>query len=189
MSRVLITVLLLFIHGALFACEPDPIPNKYRQYLLKQMDVRYQRPTGRIARQNAANTNAANPSLDRATGNCSLSADFNGDGELDFAGIYRYREDNGRRKRSNEWSLDLVIMYTVDDAIKHVIFPYAGRYTAGNEPIRSFIVVQERGEIDLMPGRLVLDWPAIVSYREGNPAVLYYWNGNRFTQRAFGVDD
>ncbi len=80
-------------------------------------------------------------------------------------------------------------MYTVNGAIKHVIYPYAGRYTAGNEPIRMFITSQDGGEIDLMPGRIVLDGPAIVAYREGQPAVLYYWNGDRFAQRAFGVDD
>jgi len=168
------------------ACEPDPIPGKYRQYMLDRLDVHYQRPTGRLAKRNAS---VRNQGLNGSTPVCSISADFNGDGVDDFAGIYRFRDDAGRRKRSNSWDLDLVIMYSVGDRIDHVIYPYAGRYTAGNEPIRTFLTLQDAGVIDLMPGQLKLTGPAIVSYLEGIPAVAYYWNGRRFLQRAFGVDD
>ena len=120
---------------------------------------------------------------------CSVRVDFNQDGIEDFAGMFQYQGDKSRR---DNWNLDLVILYT-DQAsqVKHIIFPYAGQFARETETRFQFFELHtpDQGEIDLYPGSLKTDGPAIISYRNGLPSVVYYWRDDGFAQRQMRVVD
>ena len=118
---------------------------------------------------------------------CFQVEDLDGDSNPDFAGLYEY---TGDQPRSSDWNLDLVFLYTDEGGqTRHVVFPSAGRSSAEKGEVYDTLKVQPPGVVDLMPGSVTLDRPGIVSYRNGEPAVLYYWQNGRYTQRIFSIDD
>lgn len=120
---------------------------------------------------------------------CSLEADFNGDGVMDFAGLYRLKDS---QKRGNNWVLDLVILYSSSSTIKHVVYPYIGQYFEGrNKPVLVYLRRRGPGRVNLMPGSYVLDNPGIGVFRRGRPVATYYWDNNtrRFAELSMGADD
>lgn len=118
---------------------------------------------------------------------CFQAEDLDGDNRMDFAGLYEY---TGEQQRSSDWNLDLVFLYTDQGGqTRHVVFPSAGRSSAEKGEVYDTLKVQPPGVVDLMPGSVTLDRPGIVSYRNGEPAVLYFWQDGRYTQRVFSVYD
>lgn len=118
---------------------------------------------------------------------CFHMEDLDGDTKPDFAGLYEY---TGEQQRSSDWNLDLVLLYTDENLqTRHVVFPSAGRISATKGEVYDTLKVQPPGVVDLMPGTVTLDRPGIVSYRNGKPAVLYFWQNGRYTQRVFSIDD
>ena len=118
---------------------------------------------------------------------CFQVEDLDGDTQPDFAGLYEY---TGEDERSSDWNLDLVFLYTDQGGqTRHVVFPAAGRSSSAKGEVYDTLKVQPPGVVDLMPGSVTLDRPGIVSYRNGEPAVLYFWQDGRYTQRVFSIDD
>lgn len=114
---------------------------------------------------------------------CSLLSDFNGDGEPDFSGLYEY---TGSKKRRNNWNLDLVILYSADNSIKHVIFTHVGQINE-SKGIINYLEEQNPGIMELIPGsktsrELKLDTPAINIKRKSTSGYFptFYWDGKKF---------
>ncbi|MDH3389474.1 MAG: hypothetical protein OEN02_16410 [Gammaproteobacteria bacterium] len=166
--------------GTVIACDDYRLPEDQGEYFEK-LSLPYRVPVGKTGV--LLKKSRALPGDDQG---CTVVDDFNGDGRDDFAGIFQY---TGKQLRLNDWSLDVVILFSGADGIEHVIFPFAGQYDQRGELLLQYLAPRAPGELDLRPGKMRLDYPAVVSYRRGKPSVVYYWNGEQITQRAIGVDD
>ena len=197
MFRIIVAFVVSLTCSLSFACENFQLPPKYQGYF-KNRELPYRQPVGKIAFIGDSTDRIEydmlvlpkNRDVEKfvASGDpaCSVSADFNGDGKTDFAGLYLYE---GPEKRHNNWTLDLVIVYSENGSAKHAVFPFAGQYSEGQEPVLVYLRRQGPGLVDLMPGQYVLKNPGIGVYRRGRPASTYYWNGKGFAELAMGVDD
>ena len=120
---------------------------------------------------------------------CSFAADFNGDDVMDFAGLYRLKNS---QQRGNNWTLDLVILYSSNGAIKHTVYSYTGQYFEGKKkPMLVYLRRRGPGKVNLMPGHIVLDKPGIGVFRRGRPVAMYYWDKQTggFSELSMGADD
>ncbi len=202
-----------------FACDEYVLSDKQKEYFKKNLQPIYDSPVGDVAfvgdipvgkKRAAKLRNKKNEELPeieyhmlvlpnkkekkekidhRNNPRCSLIADFNGDGKMDFAGLYRLKEG---QKRGNNWVLDLVILYSSNGAIKHTVYPYTGQYFQGKKkPILVYLRRRGPGKVNLMPGHRFLDYPGIGVFRRGRPVSTYYWDNNsgRFSELSMGVDD
>lgn len=120
---------------------------------------------------------------------CSQTTDLDGDGvDDDFVGVF---EHTGEEQRSGGWTLEVVIM-TEDESgnVEAVTFPYTGQNATETGGIVSqHLSKQPAGVVDLNPGTLMLDEPAVVAYRNGQPKVVYYIVNGVVNQSFFGIDD
>ncbi len=120
---------------------------------------------------------------------CTQAEDFNGDGKEDFVGIY----ENTGEQRSGNYNLSLVILNEDEQGnIRQTTFPYSGQVTTdetGQEVVNHHLAVQPAGPVNLAPGSITIDQPAVVSYRHGRPAVIYYWQDGQLNRAFYGVDD
>ncbi len=113
---------------------------------------------------------------------CSLTADFNDDGIVDYVGLYEY---SGPTERIGANYLDLVILYSTKDSAQptHQIFRYVGAIDKKNQVLVK-LERQEAGEMQLPLGTITLKRPAINVRRDGQaPGAYfptYYWTGTRF---------
>ena len=174
MFRIIFTCIFILYNGLSYACETYQLPVQYKDYFNK-LKLTYEPPRGKFRHIDSKNN-----------ARCSYLTDLNGDGIDDFVAIYKY---TGEKKRSNDWLLDLIIMYSEGRGINHIIYPYAGRYLVKEASILQSLSLHDPGVIDLMPGKLEVKTPVIIASRSGKPAVTYYWNKKRFSQQAMGVDD
>lgn len=120
---------------------------------------------------------------------CFQTEDIDGDGTQDFVGIY---EHTGEEERVGNWNLDVVILYKDENnETKHITYPYTGQSVTDGESTELYqhLSSQPAGQIDLNPGSLTIDTPAVVSYRNGKPKVLYYWKDGKIRRALYGVDD
>lgn len=177
--RTLVTITLILPAFA-NACEDYSLPDEQQQYL-KELALPYQVPSGSTGVKVQKSR-----SLPGDTQGCTVVDDFNGDGRDDFAGIFQY---TGERKRLDDWSLDIVILFSEAAETRHVIFPFSGQFNQRDQLLYHYLRQQPPGEFDLRPGRVKLEHPSILSYRRGKPAVVYFWDGGKITQRAIGIDD
>ena len=117
--------------------------------------------------------------------NCFQVDDFDGDGSEDFFGLYEY---TGSDTRANEWILQLVIL-TKDNFgdVQHMLFPYSGRVIDGN--LANHLSLQPAGVVDLNPGTVTIDEPGVVSYRNGEPKVLFYFDNGTLAKAFYGIID
>jgi len=116
---------------------------------------------------------------------CYQVDDFNGDGETDVVTM----SENLEGTRGGNWTLEVVIL-TKDatGAPTHVTFPYTGK--KDQNEIQQHLSEQPAGDVNLNPGMITTDKPAIVSYADGEPKVIYYYDANGNLARAFyGIDD
>jgi len=191
MARLLIALLAFFFTDqALGRCEDLPLPAQFKN---KWQEVRdqYRLPRGNFS---AMPPQSQRPGARAGAGDreqplrpsCNVSTDLDGDGSTDFARVYEYA---GPEDRGDDWTLDLVIMYEADGVVERVVFPYAGAYSEDGQEIDFFLVEQPPGVVDLQPGRMTLDRPGLLAYRDGKPAVLYYWDGDTIAQQTIAVDD
>ena len=119
---------------------------------------------------------------------CSQAQDFDGDGSQDFIGMYENTEDD----RSSGYKLELVILNEDENGnIQQTTFPYAGQVSVveGETIINQHVSVQPPGEVNLAPGNITIDQPAVVSYSFGQPEVIYYWEDGRLKRAFYGIDD
>lgn len=197
MFRIIGAILVALGCNQSIACEDYRLPPEFQDYFAGR-ELPYTRPIGKIAFVGDSKEQIRYDMLvlpkDRDVGNfvdggdpaCSVSADFNGDGKEDFAGLFRYQ---GPEKRHNGWLLDLVILYSENGNLTHVIYPYAGQYYERQESVLVYLRKQGPGLIDLMPGQYELERPGIGVYIRGRPASTYYWDGREFAGLPMGVDD
>ena len=110
-----------------------------------------------------------------------------GDGAEDLLGIYEY---TGVETRGNGWGLQVVIL-TEDEVgdVQHTTIPYTGQLAAGSGELLHHVSLQPAGTVDLNPGTVVLDQPGIVTYRNGEPKMLIYFENGVLSQAFFGIDD
>jgi len=158
-----------------------------RDYLAsKSLDLRI--PDGQLVQRIAENAgNQVRTSRVTRERECFQTGDFDGDGNDDFVGLYEY---TGSKTRSGAWKLDLLLLYTdASGETRHVLFPYAGRYSASSGEVHHSLSMQPPGVFDLHPGSVTLDRPGFVISRDGKPEVLYYWTGSHFAHRIIHIDD
>ena len=179
---LLVTIFAVFFNASkALGCEQYPLTEQQQKYL-NELELPLNIPEGEIV-----DLNGNKPDPNKTTKpSCWLSSDFNRDGVTDFAGIYEY---NGKMIRSNGWNLDLVILYSKAGQTKHIVFPYAGQTKNNGANLRQYLALHSPGRMDLRPGIMDLKYPAIVSYRDNESAVVYYWDEEIFSSRNFFVDD
>jgi hypothetical protein len=103
---------------------------------------------------------------------CSQTEDIDGDGTADVVAMSEY---TGPEPRGGEWSLEVVILTEDENGeVEHVTFPYTGKQSAETGEVEQHLSTQPAGTVDLNPGTVVIDQPAVVSYRDGEPKVIYY---------------
>ena len=117
---------------------------------------------------------------------CHQTDDIDGDGEPD---VVVMSEHTGPEVRGGDWTLEVVILNEDENGeVQHVVFPYTGKQSASGE-IEQHLSTQPAGEVDLNPGTLTIDNPAVVSYRDGEPKVIYYYVDGELARAFYGVDD
>ena len=122
-----------------------------------------------------------------APAECFQEVDLDGDGVEDFVAVV----ENLEEERAEGYSLEVVILNEdADGNIQHVIYPYTGQSASetGGE-ISQHLSMQPAGVVDLNPGTLTLVEPAVVSYRNGEPHVIYYFVGGVLNRAFYGIDD
>jgi hypothetical protein len=120
-------------------------------------------------------------------GACYQVGDFDGDGKQDFIGIFEYV---GNQTRGNNWNLQTVILYEDAAGDTQVIaFPYTGQSSRDGSQIFQHVSLQPAGAVDLMPGKVVLTWPGVVSYRNNEPQTLYYFENGVLSRAYYNIDD
>ncbi|MDH3379304.1 MAG: hypothetical protein OER87_13650 [Gammaproteobacteria bacterium] len=119
---------------------------------------------------------------------CFQRTDLDGDGSEDIAAIFEY---TGTRPRGGDWTLQVVILYKDDNGnLQNITYPYSGqRSTENGGQLRQHLSLQPAGVVDLAPGNLTIDQPAVVSFRDGVPAVIYYFQDGKINRAFYGVDD
>jgi hypothetical protein len=118
---------------------------------------------------------------------CFQAEDLDGDGTEDFVGMY---EHTGTETRGGDWTLEVVILS--EDAsgnVQHVTFPYTGRSSPATGEVSQHLSMQPAGEVNLNPGSITIDKPAVVSYRDGEPKAIYYYVNGVLTRSFYGIDD
>lgn len=151
-----------------FACEIYQLPEGFQEYLDSQ-EIPYRRPDGKFAGDRKAK--------------CSLTQDFNNDGKLDFAGLYMY--DDPKKRGGNRY-LDLVIMYSMGNTIKHTVYSYAGTFDKKTKTVQAYLEDLSPGIIDTDPGEFILNAPGIRLVNIGRKSYTYYWDGQRIAELIIG---
>jgi hypothetical protein len=118
---------------------------------------------------------------------CHQSEDINGDGKSDVVAMSQY---TGALPRGGDFSLEVVILAEDENGnTQHVTFPYTGKQSLETGEIEQHLSTQPAGEVNLNPGLVVIDQPAVVSYRDGEPNVIYYFVDGVLTRAFYGIDD
>ena len=119
---------------------------------------------------------------------CFQTADIDGDGEEDFAGIF---EHTGGPTRGGDWTLEVVILNKDENGnVQHITYPYSGqRSTENGGELHQHLSLQPAGMVDLAPGTLMIDEPAVVSYRNGEPKTIYYHQDGILNRAFYGIND
>jgi len=120
---------------------------------------------------------------------CSQVVDLDGVGGEDFIGVSEHTDTPGDT-RGGEWTLEVVIL-TEDDAgnVAAVTYPYTGQNLQATGELTQHVSTQPAGTVDLNPGTLVIDQPAVVSYQNGEPQVIYYFENGQVSRAFYGIDD
>ena len=141
----------------------------------------------------AATAGAMESTADPAA--CYQVDDFDGDGEEDFVGLYSSTSEEEDR---GEWTLEVVILNKKDDGaggkeVQHITFPFTGEILKDTQQVTQHLSKHlcDTGQcmVDLNPGTLMIDKPAIVSYRDGERKVIYYFVDGEVRRAYYGIDD
>ena len=120
---------------------------------------------------------------------CSVVADFNGDGTDDFAGMYHYTGG----ERGGGWELELVIVYSDGPGFQHLEYPYFGRLADGI--VMAYLVPQGPGVVQGFGTSVTLQYPGIRVYKLNASAAsgcyadstVYYWDGIQIARHFLAV--
>lgn len=114
-------------------------------------------------------------------GPCAAADDFNGDGIIDWAALYKYTGDKARRDR---WYVDLVILYSQSGSSSpaHAVFTHVGKLNGTTGAVS--LSVQRAGVLRIPAGEITLQRHAInvISPGRSGPAHFptFYWHGSGF---------
>jgi len=126
-----------------------------------------------------------------APANCTQSDDFDGDGQDDTVALF---ESTSQEEDRGEWTLEVVILNKDENnEVQHITFPFTGQKLKDTEEVTQHLSKQpcDPGPcmVDLAPGTLMIDEPAVVSYRDGEPKVIYYFVDGVVHRAYYGIDD
>ncbi len=118
---------------------------------------------------------------------CFQKDDFDGDGVDDFVAV---TEDTSEEVPEG-YNLSVVILSEDENnQVQGVTFPYTGQSaSATGGVITQHLSVQPPGVVDLNPGTLTLTEPAVVSYRNGEPHVIFYFVDGQVRRAFYRIDD
>jgi len=117
---------------------------------------------------------------------CFQVEDLDGDGKEDFVGI---AEHTGG-ERGGDWTLEVVILNEDEEGnVQSITYPYTGQKSEDGGEIFQHLSMQPAGEVNLLPGSLTIEEPAVVSYRHGEPAVIYYWQDGKINRAFYKITD
>ena len=118
---------------------------------------------------------------------CYQVGDFDDDGVDDFVGIFEYV---GTDTRGGNWTLQTVILTEDSNGnVQHITFPYTGQLDSASNTQAQHLSYQPAGVVNLNPGMVTIDAPGVVSYRNGEPKVLFYYDNGELALAFFGIDD
>lgn len=121
------------------------------------------------------------------SGACYQVDDFDGDGAEDFLGIWEY---TGSQTRGNNWALQVVVLTeTADGDVQHNVFPYTGQLSDGSGDLQQHLSLQPAGTVNLNPGSVTISSPGVVSYRNGEPKMLIYFDNGELATAFYGITD
>lgn len=137
----------------------------------------------------AARTTSATSGVGESA-QCFQRTDLDGDGSEDVAAIFEY---TGSEPRGGDWTLQTVIILKDGNGdLQSVTFPYSGKRSdqgGTGAQVRQHLSLQPPGVIDLNPGTLIIDQPAVVSYLDNEPKVIYYFQNGQINRAFYGIDD
>ena len=118
---------------------------------------------------------------------CYQVDDFDGDSADDLIAIYDY---TGSDPRYFDWTLQVLIL-TKDSGgnIQHILLPFTGQQSSTTSDLAQHLSLQPAGIVELDPGVITIDQPGVVSYRNGEPNVIFYFDNGTPAQAYYGVDD
>lgn len=120
-------------------------------------------------------------------GACFQTGNFDGEGENDLVAITEAPEEE---TREGDWTLELLILNEDEDGnVEHYRIPYFGQQSPDKTEVKYHLSPQPEGEVGLNPGSVNLENPGIVSYRDGEPRVVYFWEDGELKRAKYGVDD
>ena len=119
---------------------------------------------------------------------CFQADDFDGDGEEDLVAMYQY---TGSSPRYFDWTLEVLILSKdAGGNVRHTLFPFTGQKSSATGDLAQHLSSQPAGIVNLNPGVITINKPGVVSYRNGKPEVLYYFdNDGTLAQAFYGIDD
>jgi|GEM_PF-1883811 len=171
--RISSLYVLLFISHSAFAAAhySDDVRQKARQYIEKTIGHDYKAPL---------HCSADAP--------CELVRDFNGDGHLDYAGLYLYV---GNTTRYKQRYVDLIIVYADKHTQQqHALFTHVGKVGFADKKELVQVVLQEQaaGFLKLPVLGIHLDFPGINIVRRNKLTAhftTFAWNKKQ--QRFYSV--
>jgi hypothetical protein len=113
---------------------------------------------------------------------CSLAADFNDDGAIDYAALYEY---SGSKRRGAARYIDLVFVYSVPDSEqpRQQVFTHIGDIDENNQTLVT-LEVQDSGILKLPIGQMQLNNIGVNVIYSDRPSSLFaptfYWDGAKF---------
>ena len=160
--------------------DPNQVYTELYQPYFDALKLQYETPRG----CSGASQHGSTYNNDVGTANCALAADFNGDGNQDYAVLLEYI--GGDLRFGNRY-LDLVVLYFSKDKgeVRHSLFTHMGKVNDRGK-IDTFLSIQPTGELELPSGIKRLDKPGInllkTNGKNDNPWAYptIYWSGEKF---------
>ncbi len=123
-----------------------------------------------------------NPLGCNADAACSLAADFNDDGVIDYVALYEY---SGSKRRGSARYIDLVFLYSIPGSSEpgQQLFTRVGKIDDKNQTATS-LEIQPPGVLTLPLGFIELERNGVNLVPTDSPPNLYsptfYWDGEKF---------
>ena len=78
--------------------------------------------------------------------------------------------------------------------VQHVTFPFTGENLQETQQVAQHLSQQPCADaggcmVNLHPGTIMIDQSAVVSYRNGEPKVIYYFEDGVVRRAYYGIDD
>jgi len=119
---------------------------------------------------------------------CFQTEDLDNDGQVDqLVAISEVPVDDGAGSEDETTELSVVVIREVDGETKFFKDSFASESPVGE--VNLHLSKQPPGVVDLLPGFVVIDETATVSFENGEPKTLYYWKDGGLRRAPYGVVD